>query len=326
VTLAVRSRKRATFDTLRLVVTITTFALILWWVGIAELATAFTNVVWFWVVMRLAPFTASMWVQAVRWNLFLHLEGIETDNTRLFRRIWMSRFFAHTLPGSMGGDIFRVIESSDYSDSKLAVARSVLLDRVVGLVSLALYISIACLMWAWQNEQAALTWISMSGALASILALLLLTMPLPRRIAVWIAAHVRVRGVSVFFSELAQSLAELAGRPGLIVRAAAATVLFNVTWAIGTYLGFLALEVSISPLLVIALMPIVYGVSALPVSINGLGVSEGLFVVVFVASGIEPADAAAVSILLRVTGIGLSCLGGLLYLWERKRLARAPVT
>jgi uncharacterized membrane protein YbhN (UPF0104 family) len=99
-----------------------------------------------------------------------------------------------------------------------------------------------------------------------------------------------------------------------------------VTWAIGTYLGFLALEVSISPLLVIALMPIVYGVSALPVSINGLGVSEGLFVVVFVASGIEPADAAAVSILLRVTGIGLSCLGGLLYLWERKRLARAPVT
>jgi hypothetical protein len=71
VTLAVRSRKRATFDTLRLVVTITTFALILWWVGIAELATAFTNVVWFWVVMRLAPFTASMWVQAARWNTSL---------------------------------------------------------------------------------------------------------------------------------------------------------------------------------------------------------------------------------------------------------------
>lgn len=316
-------RKPSRGDALRLVVTLVTFGVLLWWVGPRELVAAFTNVLWFWVIVRIIPYVVSLWIQATRWKIFLGLEGIRTETNRLFRRIWMARFFAHMLPGSIGGDIFRVVESGDFSNSKMAVARSVLLDRVVALVSLGMYTSMACLVWAWLNTWPSLGWVAAFGLVGSLIALLLLATELPSRITRWFAEKLHAGRVQTFSSQFADSLRNLAGRRRLLVVAALITILFNVTWAISSYCGFLALDLMISPLLVVTLIPVVYAVTALPISINGLGVAEGVFVLVFASGGLEPAEAAAVAILLRVTGILMSGFGGLLYLFERRRLGRA---
>jgi len=315
-------RNRSGFNALRFVVTLGTFGLILWWIDPRELVSVFTNVVWFWVIVRVIPYAASLWIQAWRWKLFLGLEGITTDTNRLFRRIWMARFFANTLPGSLGGDIFRVVESNDFSGSKMAVARSVLLDRVVALVSLGVYTSVACLVWAWRNNWDNLAWIAVLGLIGSVIALLLFATEWPGRMMRSSAEKLHSGRVKEFSSRLADSLRDLAGQRRLLATAAVTTIIFNVTWAISSYLGFLAFDLAISPLLVITLMPVVYTVTTLPISINGLGVSEGVFVLVFVAAGLEPVDAAAVAILLRVTGILMSGFGGLLYLIEMRRFKR----
>ncbi len=312
-------------NALRLVITIVTFGLILWWVGPRELVAAFTNVLWFWLAVRVVPYAGSLWIQARRWQMFLRLEDITTETNRLFRRIWMSRFFANMLPGSIGGDIFRVIESGDFSNSKMAVARSVLLDRVVALVSLGLYTSIACLAWAWKSMWPILGLVAAVGLVCSVIALLLLATNWPSHMMERCVEKLHEGRVREFCSQLANSLRKLAGHRSLLIRAALITILFNVTWAISSYCGFLALDLTISPLLVITLIPVVYAVTAVPISINGLGVSEGVFVLVFVAGGLQPADAAAVAILLRVTGILLSGFGGLLYLFERREMGRVPI-
>ncbi|MFQ5634528.1 MAG: lysylphosphatidylglycerol synthase transmembrane domain-containing protein [Gammaproteobacteria bacterium] len=313
-------RNRGYADAVRLAVTFGAFGLILWWVGPRQLVAAFADVAWFWVIVRIVPYAASLWVQAWRWKIFLGLEGITTDTVRLFRRVWMSRFFANMLPGSIGGDIFRVVESGDFSNSRMSVARSVLLDRVVALVSLAAYTSVACLAWAWWSDWPNLARAAGIGLLASTAVLLLLATRWPSRLTHEVGDRLPVAAAQAFASRLADSLLDLAGRRKLLVSAALITILFNVTWAIGSYCGFLAFDLTISPLLVITLIPVVYAATALPISINGLGVSEGVFVLVFAAAGLQPADAAAVAILLRVTGMLMSGFGGLLYLIERRRM------
>ena len=319
----VASRKLSRADVFRVSFALVAFGAILWWVGPREVVAAFANVLWFWVIIRIVPYVASLWIQARRWKMFLGLEGITTETSRLFRRIWMSRFFANTLPGSIGGDIFRVVESGDFSNSKMAVARSVLLDRVVALVGLGLYTSTACLAWAWLRTWPSLGWVAAVGLVGSALAALLLASDWPSRMALWSAEKLRAGRVRTFVSRLTDSLSDLAGQRSLLVGAVLITMLFNVTWAISSYCGFLALHLTISPLLVVTLIPVVYAVTALPTSINGMGVSDGVFVLVFAAVGLQPAEAAAVAILLRVTGLLMSSLGGLLYLLERRRLTGA---
>ena len=312
-------------QTLRLLITILTFGALLYWIRPREIVSAFANVLWFWVIVRIVPYAASLWIQARRWEMFLGLEGITIDTNRLFRRIWMSRFFAQMSPGSIGGDIFRIVESRDFSTSRMAVARSVLLDRLVSFVSLSLYTAFACLAWAWWSHWPRLGSIAGVGAVISIILLLMLASALPGRITRWSANRLRAGRVRTFLVHLAESLSDLGGRPGLLARAGLITVLFNLTWATSSYFGFLALDQRISPLLVITLIPVVYAVTVLPISINGLGVSEGVFVLVFTAAGLEPAAAAAVAILLRVTGLLMSSFGGLLYVVERRRLRRASL-
>ena len=314
---------RSLANVLRLAVTLGAFGLIIWWVNPLELVAVFSNVLWFWVIVRIGPYAVSLWIQAWRWQMFLSLEGITTDTNRLFRRIWMSRFFANMMPGSIGGDIFRVVESADYCDSKMTVARSVLLDRVVALVSLGVYTSIACLVWAWQSAWPTLGWVATIGLIGSAIALWLFSTEWPSRMARSTAEKLNAGRAKTFLSKLADSLRDLAGQRKLLVLAALTTILFNMTWAISSYFGFLAFDLTISPLLVVTLVPVVFAVSALPISINGLGVTEGVFVLVFTVAGLEPAEAAAVAILLRVTGIFMSSFGGLLYLVERRRLGQA---
>lgn len=313
------SRKRRSIDALRVLVALTLFGLILWWVEPSKLVAEFADVLWLWVIARIAPYVASLWIQARRWKMFLAMEGIKAQTSRLFRRIWMSRFFSNTLPGSIGGDIFRVVESADLSNSRMAVARSVLLDRVVALIALCAYASSASLVWAAVTARTGLGAVAAVCLAGSMIALLLLGSQAPSRIILRLAKKLRGERTRRFSLELADSLRDLAGRPGLLLGAALITILFNVTWAIGSYFGFLALGLKISPLLVVTLIPVVYVVTALPVSINGLGVSEGVFVLVFTTAGLQPAQAAAVAILLRVTGILLSGFGGLLYLFEVRR-------
>ncbi len=310
---------------LRLLITLLTFGAMLWWVGPREIASAFANVLWFWVIARIVPYAASLWVQAARWKMFLGLEGITTDTNRLFLRIWMSRFFAQISPGSIGGDIFRVVESADFSSSRMAVARSVLLDRLVAFISLGLYTSIACLTWSRWRMWSGLGSMAGFGVVISLSLLLMLASDLPGRITRWAADRLRAGRIRTFFVQLAESLGDLGRRRGLLVGAALVTVLFNLTWATSSYFGFLALGQTISPLLVITLIPIVYAVTVLPISLNGLGVSEGVFVVVFSAAGMEPAAAAAVAILLRVTGLLMTGFGGLLFVVERRRSRLAAV-
>jgi uncharacterized protein (TIRG00374 family) len=153
----------------------------------------------------------------------------------------------------------------------------------------------------------------------------MLASDLPGRVTRWSADRLRAGRVRTFLVQLGDSLSDLGRQRGLLMGAALITVLFNLTWATSSYFGFLALGQSISPLLVITLIPVVYAVTVLPISINGLGVSEGVFVVVFAAAGMEPAAAAAVAILLRVTGLLMTSVGGLLFMVERHRLRRATV-
>ena len=193
---------------LRIVVTLTAFGLILWWVGPRELVSVFTNVLWVWLIVRVVPYVASLWIQARRWKIFLGLEGVTAETSLLFRRTWMSRFFANMLPGSIGGDIFRVVESGDFSNSTMAVARSVLLDRVVALVSLGVYTSIACLVWAWRSTWLNLGWVAALGLVASVIALLLLATDWPSRMTRWSADKLLEGQVQMFLSGLADSLRE----------------------------------------------------------------------------------------------------------------------
>ena len=100
------------------------------------------------------------------------------------------------------------------------------------------------------------------------------------------------------------------------------SLVFQVVGVVATYLIALSLGNSTPFVYYLIMLPVIWVLGMLPVSINGLGVREGLFVVLFGAVGMARETALAISLLWFVQNIGLGIIGGILFALEGNTLAR----
>ena len=68
----------------------------------------------------------------------------------------------------------------------------------------------------------------------------------------------------------------------------------------------------------LAIVPWVLLIGLIPISFNGLGLSEGAFVLLSAQSGLNPGADLAVAVLVRLVVVAGSLFGGVLLLWETK--------
>ena len=118
-----------------------------------------------------------------------------------------------------------------------------------------------------------------------------------------------------------QALWHLARRRRGLLYAFGVTILFHLIGVFCVYLTGSSLRLDVPFRFYCVAVPIIWTLTMLPVSINGIGVREGGFLLIFSTVGVTGPDAVLLSLLtfLQITVIGL--LGGLVYLldpWLRK--------
>ena len=87
--------------------------------------------------------------------------------------------------------------------------------------------------------------------------------------------------------------------------------------AIASYFAFLAFGIDISFGTVLFISLLVNVISMVPISVNGLGIREGAFVLLCTQVGVGSAEALSVALLGRVLVLLISSVGGLMYLTHR---------
>jgi len=113
--------------------------------------------------------------------------------------------------------------------------------------------------------------------------------------------------------EFARGVVAYRRAPRLIAATFLVSMVFQFAGVVATYLLALSLGESTGFHYYLILLPVIWVMGMLPVSINGLGVREGSFVFLFGAVGMPKETAMAVSILWFLQNLGLGLLGGILY-------------
>ena len=256
-------------------------------------------------------------VLALRWRAIIALLGGAVGFGPALRMLLVGLFFNQTLPSSVGGDAVRIWYASRAGLPLRVSMNSVLLERLTGLLVLALIMG-AALPFVWDT---------VGGA--SIRALLLAVLAASFAGA-WLAHQ---------FARLPSRLIE---RPVLREIAALSTDLRAVTgetlglarlMALGAISGGLAIAavailgaaigVALGPFAYAALVPAVILFTVIPVSLAGWGVREGVMVVLFGAAGVEAEAAFLVSLLFGACLLVASLPGGVVWLFTRGRHAPA---
>jgi len=272
---------------------------------------------------------------AVRWWWLLRVNHLDVTPFEAWRFTWIGVFFNNFVPGQTGGDVVKAVYIIKHckDGNRVAAGVSVLVDRILGLGSLAMLAAVVVLFALDRFGQLAL------GIWAVLLGVLLLgCVAFSRRIrkAVGLEALVRRLPLSGLLKRIDQAIffyrGHTVGIATWMVVGMASHVLSVLSVALighGMSLGMPMFEYFV-------LVPIINIVSAVPLGPNGWGVGEALFGHLFATYGagfVSAADAAkvmytrgvALSILYRVHLTMWSLLGGLLVLLERDRVTQADV-
>jgi uncharacterized protein (TIRG00374 family) len=248
----------------------------------------------------------AQFISTLRWRLLLP-EGLGLR--KLFSLYMIGSFFNIFLPGIIGGDAVKGIYLyRETGKGSLALA-SIFMDRYLGFVVL-IAICAAAFPFGYKYLQGSrIEWLLPFTILSFIVgSLLFFGLKLGRRIK--------------FLSELYNYFYLYRNQRGVIGKALTLSVFVQLAGIISVYILSLGLGQHIPLLAFLIYLPLIILFSMLPISISGLGVREGAFVVFFGLIGVKPETATAISLSWFITLSASSLIGLVEYIRYKNILTK----
>lgn len=280
-----------------------------------------------WLALGVALFGLSSQFGVARWWLLLRDQGIRISYWTAHRLTFIGFFFNNVVPGATGGDVVKAIYAARRTDRRAEAVMTVLVDRLTGIVALALIAGTVLLTRLGQPayRQLALFIFGFLGFFAVSCALFF-SRRLRRLVQVErIAARLP-------FAHLFQRIDEAAflyryQKRGLLV---ALLLSFGNQLSIQLIMVLFANALHVTtragePLPVgdyMVVLPAAWIVSAIPLFPGGWGVRESAFAVGFHLVGVGRNPAVALSVMGGMNMVFWSLLGGLYVVLDRGTLSR----
>ena len=245
-------------------------------------------------------YIASIYVSSVRWRLLL---PEEFKGKRLFSFYLIGSFFNTFLPGLVGGDAVKTYYLYKETNKGSLSFASVFMDRYIGFISL---MAIALISFA-----AGFKYVK-----GSLIEWLLPTMVVSFLIGSFAIFRLRLgKGIKAL-SEFYGYYREYSSQKMVIIKTLMLSFTIQVLSILSMYVIALGFGQHIYLAYFFIFSPIIVTISALPISISGIGLREGAFVLLFGMVGIKPEMATAMSFAWFLS----TASGGLAGLFEYLRL------
>lgn len=278
-------------------------------------------------LLAIGFFVLSNALGAGQWYLLLRAQDLSISKAQAIIFYWVGVFFNNVLLGNIGGDALRIYDIRRLTGSSRRGAAATVMDRFIGLFSTC---TLALAAWVLMAEVRVVGLVTVLGPVWLALAILLaagLSRRLGNRLQGLADRFLPDRGARIF-AEVRDSVFVYRQRTRLLALAWGISmgVQFSrilVYWTAGLAVG---LEMSTLPYF-IGFQPLAAVIAALPISIGGLGIREGVLVELFGRVGIIESQAFALSLLGYAAGIAASLLGGIAFIVRRVQpVETAPET
>ncbi len=275
-----------------------------------------------WVAGAFAVSVLGVLISAEKWNGLLRDSGIKLRFLTTAWLYWVGMFFSNFLPTSVGGDAMRLMLTPSHGRTE-RVAGTILIERLTGFLVMLVLSAVGLVAGPLRSLHPHLLGVlllSVLGLIVAVAAVLLAPAVLARLLPMLIdRLPGSLQRLLRKLQRIAVTVARQSRRGHAMLRALLLSVPFYGTLVLAQYcvLHAVGAEVNVADVVLVgALVPLL---SMLPISFNGLGLAEGVFVAVYGAVGVVPQVALAAAVLRRVVDLANSALGGLMWLADRRR-------
>ncbi|MFK4492357.1 lysylphosphatidylglycerol synthase transmembrane domain-containing protein [Bradyrhizobium sp. USDA 336] len=298
----------------RVAVSVGLFYLALRWIDFAAVQSQWRHINPLWIAVAIAVTIFQIFIGAPRWREISDLCHAPLGTLKAFRYNMIGSFFNLTLPSSIGGDAVRLWLVNRTGAGWRAATYSILIDRAVGLIALAL-ITVASLPWSYaiisdSHGRLGLIFLNFVALVLGVGFLLLGHLHWAWLSSWWAIKHLHACSVianqAIFSKSSGLKIAVLS----LTIHVLTVVIAWCCARAIGAPGDFEQLLMLTPPVILITMMPI---------SIAGWGVREAAMMVAFDYAGLAKTHGAVVSILFGGVYFIAGALGGLIWIFSAER-------
>jgi uncharacterized protein (TIRG00374 family) len=295
----------------RLILTALLLGLVASQLELAALGERLAGMNWFWAAAALAMTFGERMAQATKWHLLLGSKSNTISWPVAMRVQLTATFFGGFLPSSLGVDTLRVIAVVRRGMKVVDAMAATLLDRAVMIASQLAVGGVMAMALSTQLPASVRWFIWIFAGVAALGGGLVLASPVARGLGKWmrpvIGKHLMEK-VARFY-EAVQSYREQPATLGLV----GLTVLgvFMLRTLFGLMMVW-AMDVDVTLPQLILVLPLLWVLATLPVTIGALGLQEGVYLLLFGILGVGATAAVSVSLLEHVL-VRLASLPGAIF-------------
>ncbi len=296
---------------IQVVISLGLLALLVYQVGPAAILSTFAEISLTWYALALLLFMGNIVLRAYRWYLLLHALDERPSFLYLTYLYFVGFFFNNFIPTGFGGDVVKVLGVRQTYGRGIDALSSVIMERLTGLLGSSL-IALLALTWnalvspAHLEVPAPLLLMTFMVSIGIMAGFIILRWAQPLD---WLARSMPfTRPITA--NQKVLRLADTVRRYPIseLWRALLISIPFTISLIFVQYAVARALHVDVSWPLFALFVPIIALVNLLPISFNGLGTREGVYLLLFVPAGIPSEQAIAMSLAY----YGLRIIAGLL--------------
>ena len=247
----------------------------------------------------------------LRWKMLLIGLGLSLDSFLIFKAFCIGYFSNLFFPSTIGGDFIRSVDLSLRTQKPRLVVASVILDRLSGYSALVIIATLALVL-----GYRLITDIVVFFVLGIILVLLLGILAILFNNFLFFRAVKLLRyfgKAGEILSKLHYEIYNFRNQKKIIIKNIIYSLVIQLIIPFLTYLISLALGTRINPVYFFILTPIIGVISALPISVAGLGLREASTMYFFTRVGVSGEVALAIALLSFFINFLLAVIGGSIY-------------
>ncbi|MEO8088804.1 MAG: lysylphosphatidylglycerol synthase transmembrane domain-containing protein [Gemmatimonadales bacterium] len=260
-----------------------------------------------------------LWM-AGKWNYLLQGLGVRVGFFAVVRHYYLGGLLGAAVQSQLGGDIARASAVGRRAGRTRVVAASVVIEKAVGFIAAGILAGASLLLVRYRYEVSGAVWLAAAIPVGLAIAMVP-TLAYPQ-----LAASLLLRLLNIFpglagklrLAGMLTNRARLQQAGSTLRRFFALTLAEQLVPLANLYLLKEALRLDLSGYAILAFTPLIMFFARLPISIEALGIYEGLSIYLFGLAGLSAASALALALLDRVMGLVVLGVGGLVCAWASR--------
>ena len=295
---------------LQIAVSVLAIYLIARTVDLAEAGRVLTTADPLLVLLAFLLYVAGQILSAFRWRLIGAAVGLTDAFTHYVRFYFIGMFFMFFGPSTLGGDLVRSLYLAQGGGRGGRAVNSVIFDRLNGVAILVAIGAVSFVVFPRHGLPVTLLWATVAFGAAIFLGWALA----PMLVRLVLPAGHRIRRL------VEDDLGPFWHDRAMLAAVSAVSLVFHLLQIATQWIVSRALDLEVPFTYICIFHPLVSALSAIPISLSGIGLREGGYLYFLTVLGIDATRAAAYGVLWLLVIVANSMLGGVVFLASGARL------